>query len=385
MKKCDGNKDHGTCQCSACAKEREPNGTAINYVVEYHNIRDGSVTKEPRSSKCDLEDELNRINTQNQKSSTVFTVTTVLRTSTFLDDYREFPFGEDEGDRGQPLKGRSMTTGFHTVRLTISSRVILGVLRANASCYPGLTLGDGQLISTSPFSALAHHLAQFRAERNRLVAIKNTALTGNADLEHQDYVVDDEVLSGISNVKASEHLSLLVDYLEEAYGDIIETEISRNRQGFCTFSMLWHLFRPGMTVYVPDMTGQHAYSAMVVSSITSDPSILYQNDDKRESYTIKVWFLDFDGDWIGRRSEAIIIDQFDGEKEITKLPAIPCQYIDDEDEKTAQGQEGFVTTRNNLVGLGKKWFSLIKGQMVSYCGPFQDKPLNDVVSTQTSY
>ncbi|KAL1851352.1 hypothetical protein Daus18300_012598 [Diaporthe australafricana] len=135
-----------------------------------------------------------------------------------------------------------------------------------------------------------------------------------------------------------------------------------------------------MTVYVRGKKTEDPPSAMIVSEVEVDPAILYRNDGNRRSYVLHLWYLDFDGDLVGRALSQKKIESFDGEKPIAELQVIPCDYIDRQDEQLSRDDKDYLTTRNRLVDLGKKWFGLLKGQMVFYNGEFPESPYTDAFS-----
>lgn len=374
---CNGNES--SCQCLPCVEKRKQAANPITYAVEYLDVENRVVSKEIRKTAYELDDELRQAYVPKVESA--FIVTTVLKTSIPTDEYREFRAREEGPSNKQMIKSKDFTTSFHTVKLTIQSPVILDVLREHVLHYPGLSLWGSQVTVTSPFSALAHHLEHLRDNRNSPTPVTDEKLPTHADEKQNGLSPQNQCKPTKSDSKPELPINMLLEYLEKVYGNTIEAEIERNKRGCCTFAMLWHLFQPGMTVYVPSEKAGEAPSAMVVSKVTVDPEMLYQDDGERDAYILDLWCLDFDGHLVGRGEQKWEISKFDGEKLIVDLEVIPCKYIDEKDEETASKDKDFVTTRRRLVELGKTWFGALTGKMVLYHGEFPESQFTDAVST----
>lgn len=373
-------KGDGTCQPSSSVQDTLTERKPVSYAVEYLDRFSHLVSKDIRTSEYDFESERQKSNSDRYSSG--FTITTVIRTSLAPSEPGVLPFDRDEPKREDLLKSKDVTMGFYTIKLTITSPAILDVLRKNAFYYPDLPVWNDQLTLTSPFSDLAHHLSLLEQERDSLKGNKDNDSTTHQGQDQPAPPVESQCRSAISNSDAVDHLTLLLEYLGKAYKKRIEDEERRISKGRCTFAMLWYLFRPGMTVYVhSDDDAEDPPTAMVVRTVTVDPEILYRHDDQPEPCSIELWYLDFDGYCIGRGLCLKDIKPFDGEKQITDLMVVPCRFMDEKDKEKALDDKGFVTTRDRLVRLGRKWFDLLKGKMVFYNGQFIDGPDTDAVST----
>ncbi|KAL1851353.1 hypothetical protein Daus18300_012599 [Diaporthe australafricana] len=189
------------CQCPACLKQRKLKEKPITYAVEYLDMGDRVVSTDTRQTEYDLDEELK--DTKIRKSSTVFTVTTVLRTSIPADDYGDYLSKEEEKDKEQILKNKDCTIGFHTFRLTIVSPALLDALRTHIVHYPGVFLWGDELSITSPFCALAHHLRQLKEQRHISAAIK--------DDDSAVVSIEEQCRSKIPSAQTAEHLTMLLD------------------------------------------------------------------------------------------------------------------------------------------------------------------------------
>ncbi|KAI1798866.1 hypothetical protein F4811DRAFT_558399 [Daldinia bambusicola] len=90
--------------------------------------------------------------------------------------------------------------------------------------------------------------------------------------------------------------------------------------------------------------GQH--SAYVVQSMVVDEAVLSTTQGQSSPYTVNVWNLDF---YVGRSATSVTIPYFDGEREITSLTLIPCEFMDKKDGVTAMDS-----------GHTRLWFPLVE-------------------------
>jgi hypothetical protein len=325
--------------------------------VEFTDDGDYVLETQDREKPFDTNTERKRVNTR--RLSAIFTVATVVKTS-IPKAVREYYILEAR----KMLKKRSpnISMNFHTLKLLIDSPAIIQALRDVILYYPDLQLRSHRLPITSPFSALAHHMDDLRDYRDNLKAKSGQQEYGRDLARDQEpaFPPDHESTATLCNAKAAEHITLLLDYLRESYGDRLQAELARNKRGLCTFSMLWKMLVPGTTVYVRDRV-EDMPSAMVIKSVDVDPAIMFRNDNERSPYVINLWYLDYDGRRVGRCSESRELMQFDGECPITSLEVFPCRFLDGEDNGSI---------RDKVVERGKKWYGLLKGNMVRYDGQF---------------
>lgn len=264
-------------------------------------------------------------------------------------------------------KNRDIGIKFHTIKLSIASPAIMQALRSVVLYYPNLVLRSDQLSLESPFSAIAQHLDKLQEHRVELMKSDSVGNgTVSVEFQKQNFPPDHQSASTLCYQKSAEHLGSLIDYLNNSYGDRIRTEKALNKQGLCSFSMLWFILQPGTTVYVRTRR-ESLPSAMVIKSVETDPGIMFRNDSERSPYKLHLWYLDFDGRKVGRCLHEMELAQFDGEKKITSLEVFPSQFLDVSD----QGE-----TKAKVIERGRKWFRLLKGKMVRYQGQFMEDNLS---------
>jgi hypothetical protein len=157
------------------------------------------------------------------------------------------------------------------------------------------------------------------------------------------------------NAECARHIDVLVDYLYSQ--DAIrlkQAEEGRKKDvPVTTFGSLWLLLKSGTDVYVKENGILNAY---IVDSVFGGVNSVVRGlkeDDKVVDYSIRLWNIAFDGDWLERRSHHVRVPVFDGERDVTSLPLFPAQMHRDE-----AGQQ---TRREQLVERGMKYVQLIKG------------------------
>ncbi|KUI68921.1 ATPase family AAA domain-containing protein 3 [Cytospora mali] len=342
----------GTCRCTICINEKKHPEKRIAHAVEFIDEEDYVLITEDRDKPLDLSTERKKVDAK--RLFTVFTVATVVKTSIPKNLKIYFPAEFQAMVKKNLLTNKDIEINFKTLKLFIVSPAIIQALRSVILYYPDLVLRSDRLSFTSPFAALAHHADDLREYRDRLLASKEEGQVQDPTSQQKPaFPPDHESMTEFCNAKAAEHVSMLLDYLEDSYGDKVQAEVARNGRGLCTFAMLWMMLKPGTTVYVRSRP-EEVPSAMVIKSVEEDPAIIFRNDNERAPYKIRLWHLDFDGRRVGRRLQEKTLIQFDGEREITSLQVFPCHFLDRQDN---------ASTRKQVIERGKKWYGLLKGKM----------------------
>lgn len=362
-------KEHeaGSCRCTACVNDKKHPEKRIAHAVEFTDDEGFNLKTEDREKPLDLNTERKKVNTQ--RLSTIFTVATVVKTS-IPSAWKMYPIIDHMIKN--PLINKDIAVNFQTLRLTITSPAVIQALRSVILYYPDFSLGSDRLRITSPFSAITHHEEDLREYRDKLMAAK--AQDYGEDLvvaQKPNFPPDHQSTPTLCDPKVVEHITVLLDWVKERHGGRVDAEITRNERGLCTFSMLWLMLKPGITVYVRDKADEMP-SAMVIQSVKVDDAIMFRNDNERSPYKLVLWYLDYDGRRVGRCTEERDLIQFDGERPIISLEVFPCHFLDKLDNNS---------TRNKMVERGKRWYSLLRGKMVMYDGQFVGDRLAKPVST----
>ena len=227
-------------------------------------------------------------------------------------------------------------------RLQINSPAIITALQSVIEYYPGEAFSDNSTAIWEPYAPLVHYEEELKAYR---------------DSFHPDKIsLKGEVCH--RNENAYEHLGVLQHVLRERKGREIEIERQRHARGMATFEMLWLLYKPGTDVYC-DANADGNYNAYAVRSASHE-----YVGDRLLPLKVEVWNMDYDGSRIGRRSDDLIQLAYDGEKEITSLFVVPCEFWK---ERSKAGEESR-PLRKRLEERGKMFFKLAQRHCMNYDG-----------------
>jgi hypothetical protein len=329
-------------------EDEDDNVQDVTYSLEYRDALGFLVAVQPWKQPFNLEQARNDAL---PKKTAVFKVTTVLDTTIPSDRFRS-SYDRDRifKEEGGILKNPDVSISIKTTTLRLFSRSVIQTLRKVISYYPDISLYGDTVLFQAPYCPLVHYLEDLEKYRGPAENQQPENSTGSS------LIADD----------GTRHMGLLVDYLRTMYGDRIEDEKNRHQRGFCTFSLVWILFKPGTTVYV---RSEGRLSARVVENVVVDPKIVDSTDHACSHIKVAMWCLDYDGRKIGRYSSTEYLSHFDGEARIESLNIFPCQFLDKDDNGAA---------RHQLVERGKRWFSLLNGGMVDHEGQFLDGHKNEV-------
>lgn len=182
-------------------------------------------------------------------------------------------------------------------------------------------------------------------------------------------------------------LQILMDHVVSSndFGRKYEAEIALHAQKKCTFELAWMLFRPGKYVYSWEGDSLNCF---VVDSFeleglfakrtkSSQAEVRPRNRLRGQEYgfsrvpesiVVKLCYLEFDGEFIGRRPKKVVISAFEGEKNINELPVYPEEYCTVE------------KTRETLITRGKKYLELTKRTYAEYDGETLSIPQRSIKS-----
>lgn len=209
-----------------------------------------------------------------------------------------------------------------TTSIRILSKDIIRDISDVVSYYPAVKLNGQTMHLEEPYSIIAHHQQLLESRQN-----------------------------------LSKSTSHLIGFVKESmFKDNIREEEAQNKDGFCTFPMLWLLYKPGETVYA-EIKGE--LFAFVIGFVNSPHGLFSSLKAMHQKYEIVVWNLDFDGHYVGRCSRSLFIEPFEGTRDISTLKVVPSRFIDKKD-----GGE----TRRRLERLGRQWYELLPGRAIQYSG-----------------
>lgn len=243
-------------------------------------------------------------------------------------------------------------------RIYIRSHAILEVLESIVSTRDELKYENGAMVVSEPFCVLFHYESELRALST----------------------------SPMCTSTQCSHLNALLNFLSSQYTDDLRTlreEIGKN--ACCTFEWAWLLFRPGTIV--------HSWqNGKVVACVVDSYSLRGLEDieatafntrrdlhfgDKLEAIELRLYFLEFDGEFMGRRSANVTLWPFGGKQAIKSLPVYPIEY----DERSIH---------DDLIQKGNLYWQTTQRQHYSYDGPLLSNPRRNLhgrvfVDMQTYY
>ena len=183
------------------------------------------------------------------------------------------------------------------------------------------------------------------------------------------------------------HLAPLLEYLSTTYDVPIAKEKARGEQETpsCTFKWLWLLFPPGSIVVTWTQGIPYAYrisshsreercdgtKSVTAPVLTSGGPSSFSKP--RTALTLKMWSIDYDGKMMGRLKNTVIIQPFEGEKNIGALPVVPLTLWKDYQGISREALEA------RLLKRGQDFFKFTKRTYCEYHGKAVSWP-NRVVS-----
>ena len=225
--------------------------------------------------------------------------------------------------------------------LKINSLAIINALQSVVEYYPQSNLSGSSVYLSEPFAILTYYekeLAVFRDE--------HAPTQGQSDIERCE-----------RENNTYEHLSVLQNFMQRRQKASVENERLRYKRGFATFDMLWLLLRPGTTVYC-DTLGDGKLDAYVVQGLTGGIT-----DGRTFTWTIDLWYLDYNGEFIGKRGFTAFQQSFGGEREVMSLEVFPCEFW-----KAKKSGEGIQDLKKHLEERGRMFYKLASRRCMSYNG-----------------
>ncbi|KUI53387.1 Protein MSP1 [Cytospora mali] len=223
--------------------------------------------------------------------------------------------------------------------LRIYSSAIINALQSVVEYYPSQDLSGTVVVVKWPYPILAHHYTKLRDFKTK------------CETKRPEDLCEREM-------GASEHIDLLLGFLDDNIMDRVKAEEERIERGYYTFADTWVSYKPGRTIV--ELDKQHQWRPYVVTSISGG---IFQNPPV--GWTISGWRLEFDGDYLGRARYNMTIDPFDGESKWHDS----TRFIDDWD--TIEGDE-----LEKLIADGKKYWNLVKKQCKHHKGKTVEFPYN---------
>ncbi|KAI0457342.1 P-loop containing nucleoside triphosphate hydrolase protein [Xylaria acuta] len=286
----------------------------VCYVLRYKGIGRGlvEVRRSPKPIDPDVEDPLDE-RPQKGKKQPVLEIVTVVSTTHVNNQpsygprirvkhagrrpgYGYIPSPQDSDDESDTQITKSEST-----TMVIHSRHLINALAAVVSYYPGRSFTGDEVKIEAPYSVLVHHRAALARYK-----------TSQPDTHNQEYAAT-----------TSKHIDVLLEFLEQTYGQQIRDEDERNNRKTptATYDWLWLVLQPGEVIYTKyDNTWSPFAVSRVFKKVTN-------NADGLCSYSIDCWNYMYSEGQLRREMHTFDIQPFSGEEAIRNLPVIPAQFF----------------------------------------------------------
>lgn len=315
----------------------EPKKEKVKFKVRFRTKGALTISKEDWPQHFDLaearKDVIGSHGSSDSNSASVFTVRTDVETSLTTRDY-------DIISSRRVFADPNIDVGIAASTIIIHSRPLIKALSDFAA--PTARSNANALKIREPFTWVGQQLEEIE-EKQRVYEAMTADSSESTEME--------------VNVKNCEHIGLLLDFIKKHfYKSSITEEKARHARNMCTFRMLWLLYKPGTTVYMD----RHGYrAAFVIRSLHFDPRVLQSSYSRLSPYSLNLWYLDYNGRWVGRAECQGVVPMFEGEKDITTLRVVPAELFD----KFDKGK-----TRQELENYGRKWYDMLLGKQIWYSG-----------------
>ncbi|CAF9912370.1 hypothetical protein IMSHALPRED_000298 [Imshaugia aleurites] len=199
----------------------------------------------------------------------------------------------------------------YKIFIDIKSELLRDVLRETLKGIPTVSLhGDKPEIRVE---VLFHFLSQIESKRD---------------------------INILESDKLTQHLDLLIRFLQEHYASIIKTLPELLERGEMTFDLLWTLFPPNTVVYTSCVYSEEPKCLIFDFG---EEKIL----KKGKFYILQCRYLDFNGKLLGEVISNLLIPEFRGAKPISALEAFPLDYHQD-----------LAKVKSDLIERGRRFASL---------------------------
>lgn len=195
-------------------------------------------------------------------------------------------------DRGEKRKnyGGLVTYKFHSIE--IQSSVIIAAIKPILAAHGTSIADDTKFDIESPFKDLYFG-------HSKIIDAERKASPGSEE---------------------SLHLKLLVQIMDELFGELLPLVTNLHSKGHISFDLLWTLFPKGILVYTKQNTMDRLYQ--VVST------------DQSYHFNARVDYVQFNGSYFGVTRTSLNFRPFKGIKPISSLVAYPLGFHSDKSLET---------------------------------------------------
>ncbi|KAJ4293629.1 hypothetical protein N0V90_008913 [Kalmusia sp. IMI 367209] len=243
---------------------------------------------------------------------------------------------------GKTFKIRSIDTS----QMVIRSKPLIEAIQAVVTYYPYQELGGNTITVEEPYYMLLHYQREIGDHLKKEDGKSDQATPGIENAS--GYPAKGADTQGYHDFK------VLQAYLDAVWKKKIDREISRYREtpAKATFDMLWRLFRPGSRVFTKDIFDdtEEKLAGYIVRSLALDGP-----NSPAPRLVIKLWYLDSTGNYIDRTTHTVMINSYEGAKDITTLAVYPVEIKEgDFNIKLNPGLE------THLIERGKRCWNILE-------------------------
>ncbi|THY43712.1 P-loop containing nucleoside triphosphate hydrolase protein [Aureobasidium pullulans] len=175
------------------------------------------------------------------------------------------------------------------VVVQINSQHLKDLLKEAVGSYPGVSLDTKDISLTQPCRMLYHYYDEIKEHGKNFEA----------------------------GSEAATHFQVLIDHIEEEFGETIKEAENLREQHVMNYQHLWTIFKP-KTIAFARVLGQVQAFRIVDSGYRCG---------QRPCMAITLQKVDFDGKKFGFRNEGMTIDAYLGAVSINKLDVVPRAYF----------------------------------------------------------
>jgi len=203
------------------------------------------------------------------------------------------------------------------VCLQVNSQHLKDILKAIVPQFPGISFQTKEISIQKPYRVLFHYRHELEAAGRGL------------------------------NGEAAEHLQLLMDFINEEFGETIEESDNFVEQNLINYNHLWTIMRPGTMIYAPVFGQPRAFTLQSYQYVYGQfPGL-----------NLQLEYVDFNGENCGTRTMCRLIPEFSGAEKICDLSAYPMSWHERRDEM-----------KQRLIERGRRWESLAGMHFRTYKG-----------------
>ncbi|KAK4167749.1 ATPase [Cladorrhinum sp. PSN259] len=232
--------------------------------------------------------------------------------------------------------------------LNIYSQAIVNALQSVVKYYPSQSLSADPVVVPWPYPILVHHYDKLATFRDAVVQ-KNVA---------DRCIMEKDV---------EEHISLLLDFLDDNVMEGVRVEQERLKRGTYTWEYLWLSHKPGVAV-VEQYMGESTWSVSVINSVYGGT---FDQEGDSSKWLINYWVMAYDGACVGRVLQTASSSQFDGEASRQVF------FLDMSDMEEGK-LDNIPQAARDRIKQGETWFRLLKKQCKHYKGKAAEFPHNNI-------